>query len=48
MYIGWATKCAWTPLILMLSAAKTAAKFSSVICPFEVVIAVLYSTLEPL
>lgn len=41
MYIGWATKCAWTPLIVMFVADRTAAKFAAVMLPSEVVIAVL-------
>ncbi|WP_281258189.1 hypothetical protein [Leucobacter massiliensis] len=41
MYMGNATKCACTPLIVMFVAAITAWKLSSVIWPFEVVIAVL-------
>jgi hypothetical protein len=48
MYIGKATKCAWTPLIVMSSAASTAARFAVVILPSEVVIAVLYVMVLPL
>ena len=41
MYMGWATKWALTPLIVMLVASSTAAKLSDVILPSEVVMAVL-------
>jgi hypothetical protein len=47
MYIGKATKCAWTPLIVMFVAASTAWKFAVVILPSEVVIAVLYVIVLP-
>jgi hypothetical protein len=48
MYIGWGTKCAWTPLIVMFSAASTAIRLSDVIWPLEVVMAVLYVMVLPL
>lgn len=40
MYIGCATKCALTPSMVMFVASSTAAKFSEVILPSEVVMAV--------
>jgi len=40
MYIGYATKCAETPLIVMLVAERTARKLSEVIWLFDVVMAV--------
>ncbi|WP_345751024.1 hypothetical protein [Microbacterium rhizophilus] len=48
MYIGLATNCALTPLIVMLVAARTAAKFAEVMLLLDVVIAVLYVTTLPL
>lgn len=48
MYIGYETKCAWVPLIVMLSAASTADRLADVMLPSEVVIAVLYVMLLPL
>lgn len=40
MYMGCATKCVCTPLIVMFVADRTAAKFASVMVPVEVVTAV--------
>ncbi|MFB9956496.1 hypothetical protein [Cellulomonas denverensis] len=48
MYIGYATKCACTPLIVMLVAVSTASRLAEVIVPVWVVIAVLYWTVLPL
>lgn len=41
MYIGYATKCAWTPLIVMLVAVSTADRLAVVMLPSWVVIALL-------
>lgn len=47
MYIGYETKWACTPLIVMLVAARTAWRFSEVIVPVWVVIAVSKPTVLP-
>ncbi|AYG05173.1 hypothetical protein D7I44_17760 [Gryllotalpicola protaetiae] len=48
MYIGYETKCAFTPLMVMFVAVSTAAKFCAVMVPFDVVIAVWNVTACPL
>jgi len=48
MYIGWATKCASTPLTVMWSVEMTDAKLADVMLPSEVVMPVLKVTLLPL
>lgn len=47
MYMGWATKCAGSPLIVIFMAARTAWKLLSVTRPSDVWTPVLKVTLVP-